>query len=135
MATTRDQERARHAYKCVGDVEEGERAEYKVLVNSLGAAVMRSGLSAALAFIERELDEKKPKAPAANTFFDHLGSAGIPGLKAAGKNVPKLVRELELDDYMLATREVLKLTIWFRRAVQALFADEPSAKPSAGGAA
>ncbi len=114
---TRDQRRALHAYECVKDVPEKERPDYETRVNNLGSTVLRNGLAAALAFLEREKDR-----PAVNRLLEHLASAGIPGLQGVkGADLPGKVRGLELRGYMLATREVLHLAVWFRRAVQATF--------------
>lgn len=107
---TRDQQRAQHAYQCVGKVEENNRKDYKVQVNSFGANVLRSGLAAAVGFLERDK---------ASLFLEHLAGANIPNLEGAGDKFPERVRELPLAEYMLATREALKMALWFRRAVQA----------------
>jgi CRISPR-associated protein Cmr5 len=124
MRRTRDQERALHAYERVGDVGEELQKDYGVLVKGLASAVQRNGLSAAVAFIERE-----KKRPAAKAFLDDLAGglsgAGIAELKGKdGGSLPGAIRKLPLPAYMLATREVLKLAIWFRRAAQATFGDE-----------
>jgi CRISPR-associated protein Cmr5 len=114
---TRDQKRALHAYKCVRDVPAAERKNYKILVNDLGSRVLRSGLAATMAFIERDKSKDAVKL-----FMSHLGGAQIPGLSAKG-DVFEQIRALELDDYMLVTRELLKVVTWFKRAVQAEFQD------------
>jgi CRISPR-associated protein Cmr5 len=115
---TRDQERALHVYDCVTRLDTSLRGDYKVMAKDLGANIMRSGLCAALAFIHRDVKER-----AARAFLDHLTAAmktvGISALGkvARGDELFAAVRELELADYMLVTREMLRLAIWFRRAV------------------
>ncbi|WP_224365789.1 type III-B CRISPR module-associated protein Cmr5 [Hyalangium versicolor] len=112
---TREQLRALHAYQCVERVPEPERSDYGTRVGALGSAVLRNGLAAALAFLEREREK-----PAAHRLLDDLACSGIPGLShVKGKELPGKVRALELRSYMLATREVLHLVVWFQRAVQA----------------
>ena len=119
---TRDQMRAHHAYACVAQVPVAERDDYRVLVHAFGPNVMRSGLAAALTFVERE----KGKRQAADRFLGHLGSAGVPGLEGAGAGVASRVRDwLDTEDYMLATRELLAVSVWLKRAVQAGFPEEP----------
>lgn len=125
---TRDQARAQHAYAMVEKFrkEHDEKLfkKYKSLVNGFGASVMRSGLVAALAFVARNQDKTEVKA-----FAKHLGKAKIPGLQ--GEKIAELIsaaRTLPLDDYMLATREVLRVSIWFRRAVQAAYAEDKAKK-------
>lgn len=120
---TRDQQRAKHAYERVEKVPEKEQNDYKVHVNSFGANILRSGLAAAVGFLERDK---------AWLFLDHMADAGIPNLQVPrdessdkraceerAREFSKRVRELELADYMLATREALKIALWFRRAIQA----------------
>ncbi|MFP2904307.1 type III-B CRISPR module-associated protein Cmr5 [Pyxidicoccus sp. 3LFB2] len=114
---TRDQQRALHAYRCVDRVPEGARADYKTHVNSLGSAVLRSGLAAALAFLQRDREQEAVKL-----LLEHLASARMPGVPLVkGDAFPGEVRALALGDYMLVTREVLQLVVWLRRAVQATF--------------
>lgn len=110
---TRDQQRALHAYGCVEKVDTKERNDYKVQVNSFGANILRSGLAAAVSFLERDKDK-------ALLFLGHLRTAHIPGIDLNSKDsFPEQIRNLKLDAYMLATRETLKVALWFRRAVQA----------------
>ncbi|MDC0741485.1 type III-B CRISPR module-associated protein Cmr5 [Polyangium mundeleinium] len=117
MPRTRDQERALHAYARVkAAVEAGLKDEYKVLVHGLAPTVQRNGLAAAISFIERE----KPRTKAAGRFLDDLAAASLPHLDGRkGDTLPGDIRGLQVPEYMLVTREVLKLAIWFRRAVQA----------------
>ncbi|NTX41316.1 type III-B CRISPR module-associated protein Cmr5 [Myxococcus sp. CA033] len=137
---TREQQRAIRAYEFVTAVPTDLRADYKPRVHGLGASVLRDGLAAALTFLERERDPKENRpleTNAAMRLLDDLakslGDAGLPGLE---KNLrwdalPGKVRELKLEDYMLATRETLRLVVWFRRAVQATFKDEGKGKSHA----
>jgi CRISPR-associated protein Cmr5 len=110
---TRDQARAQHAYTCVSEVAGTEDfASYGSLVNGFGATVMRNGLVAALAFVQRRSDA------AARTFLVHLCRGNIPGM--TGKpDLLQVAIALDVDQYLVATREVLALAVWFRRAVQA----------------
>lgn len=113
---TRDQGRAQRAYTRAGCVAETDRSDYKISVNDLGPNIMRSGLAAAIAFLQRRKDE------AAMQLIDDLGAAGIPGLENTNRHtLPERVRGLDLEAYMLATRETLKVVQWFKRAVQATF--------------
>ncbi len=110
---------ARHAYESVTSVQDGQRKDYEIAVNDLGADVLRSGLAAAMAALERK------RKRGGGLLLDHLAAAGISGLEeATGQNLPDRVRRLELDAYLLATREVLQLATWFRRAVQATSKEE-----------
>jgi len=129
---TREQQRALQVYARVEAASKQSRelrADYKPRVNGLGATVLRDGLAAALTFLERE-----NKNEAAKRVLDDLASclaeARLPELGEGlrGEKLPEKVRELKLDAYMLATREVLRLLVWFRRAVQATFpSDEEGA--------
>jgi CRISPR-associated protein Cmr5 len=115
---TRDQARAQHAYVCVGEAARSQDFEsYTALVNGFGATVMRNGLVAAVAFVRRRSDG------AANAFLGHLSHAGIPGLTGAADLLQEVIA-LDVDQYLIATRETLALAVWFRRAVQASQASE-----------
>jgi len=116
---TRDQERASHAYKSVANVT-GQVKEYKVLVNALGPNVVRSGFAAAIAFLQRTNNVARDQ------FARDLAS-GFPRELQMGSDLTTLsqrVRTMPIEDYMLATREALKLAQWFKRALQAHTVDK-----------
>lgn len=127
MGVLRDQARARHAYACVAKVPVDQRGDYKIAVNAFGAHVIRSGLCAAIAWLQRR------DTNAAGLFLGHLDAAGIRGLPSnSGKSAATFVEKVhavEAADYMIATRDTLALVVWFRRAVQALFAGETESSP------
>jgi CRISPR-associated protein Cmr5 len=115
----RDQQRALHAYEAVARVPKAQREDYRIAVNALGANILRSGLCAAIAAVQRRLDER------GTLLLDHLASARVPGLEGAtAGDFAKCVRELDADEYMIATRELLKVAVWLKRAVQATFGEE-----------
>lgn len=117
---TRDQRRAVFAYERVLDVPVAERDEYRSAVRNLGPLVMRSGLSTALAVLQRNKEDQAIKL-----LFEHLARADIAGLKAeadrAPDELPERARRFSLDETMLATRELLKVVEWLKRAVEASF--------------
>lgn len=117
----RDQNRAAIAYGCVraarDDLKDAWK-DYKIAVDRLGPTVLQNGLVAAFAFLERD----KSKGPVQQLFKD-LAKAGIPGLGTSGDDLPERVRNLDTDEYMLATRETLHVVHWFKRACQALDED------------
>src|SRR5215472_5371843 len=97
----RQQTWALHAYRVVDGVPPEKVDEYRTAVNDLGANVLRGGLAAAVAALQRR---------GAGLVLDHLASAGISGLEdATGKDLPARVRGLDLDEYVIASREVLQL--------------------------
>jgi CRISPR-associated protein Cmr5 len=113
----RDQRRALHAYDSVGMIpkEKEAREDYKIAVNDLGANILRSGLCAALAAVQRLGKRGEP-------LLGHLAAASVPGLEGASANdLARRVRELNADAYMIATREMLQVAVWLKRAVQATF--------------
>ncbi|MFP2925021.1 type III-B CRISPR module-associated protein Cmr5 [Pyxidicoccus sp. 3LG] len=122
---TREQQRAFHAYARVEAVSKDLRAEYKPRVNGLGATVLRDGLAAALTFLERERERGNAADQVLEDLAWCLAQARLPelGERPRGEDLPKWARGLKLDDYMLATRETVRLLVWFRRAVQATFVD------------
>lgn len=115
---TRDQGRALHAYQAVDGVSKEKRKDYKIAVNDLGANILRSGLAAAMAALERLGDRGE-------TLLDHLATADVPGLDGATRDtLPDRVRRLDVDAYMIATREMIAVATWLKRAVQATFGDD-----------
>jgi CRISPR-associated protein Cmr5 len=114
----RDQRRALHAYEAVGKVPKEQQKDYKIAVNDLGANILRSGLCAAIAAVQRLGNRGE-------LLLGHLAAAGLPGLeRAEASNLARRVRELDADAYMIATREMLQVAVWLKRAVQATFGDE-----------
>lgn len=111
----RDQRRALHAYESVGKVPKAQQKDYEIAVNNLGANILRSGLCAAIAAVQR-LGNR------GDLLLGHLATAGVPGLEGAAANdAARRVRELDADAYMIATREMLQVAVWLKRAVQATF--------------
>jgi len=111
----RDQQRAFYAYEAVGNVPTDQRKDYDIAVNDFGANILRSGLCAAIAVVQR-LGNR------GHLLLGHLAAAGVPGLEGAdAKDLARRVRELDADAYMIATREMLQVTVWLKRAVQATF--------------
>ena len=118
----RGQRRALHAYDSVAAVAKEAPQEqqdaYKIAVNDLGANILRNGLCAAIAAVQRLGDRGE-------LLLDHLAAAGVPGLEGvAAKDLAKRVRELDADAYMIATREMLEVAVWLKRAVQATFGED-----------
>lgn len=127
---TRDQSRAFKAYEAVSSVQENDRKDYKIAVHALGAEILQDGLAAAMAGLER----REGRANLLRTHLAEAAKAGlIPGLQKANSsdedlrspvtkdNLPGKVRALDLDGYILATRETLQYVLWLKRAVQAKF--------------
>ncbi len=117
----RDQQRVRHAYECIDTVPDNAQKDYKIAVMGLGATILRNGLSAAMAELER-MYKNTTNDP--RLLLDHLAKAGIPGLAGAtASTLPADIRKLDTDAYMLATRETLQVVLWLKRAVQAKFGE------------
>ncbi len=123
----KDQERARRAYALVERVEDNKQKDYRTTLNALGGNIIRLGLSAALAELQRR--EKLGGKEVLEHLAHVLRQANLPGLgdDLTKDNLVQKVNALNAEDYMLATREVMAHLAWFRRAVQALFKDEEAA--------
>lgn len=114
----RDQRWALHAYEVISKIPKDAQTDYKIAVNDLGAEILRNGLSVALAALERSKDGR------GKALLEHVASAGVTGLAGVtGVQLPRRVRELEVDEYVIATREILQLAAWLKRAAQATFGD------------
>lgn len=117
-AVLRDQARARFAYERAALVPAVERKDYQNAVLAFGADILRVGLLAALAAVQR-LGERGER------LLDDLARAKIPGLEAKnGGELVEKARGLDVDAYMIATRETLAVVAWLRRACQATFDGE-----------
>jgi CRISPR-associated protein Cmr5 len=115
MKPTRDQARAAHAYDIVGKLPRDDVKNFKIVVNSFGATVLKGGLCAAVAWAQRYHD-----AAARDRLLEALGAAGIAGVgRVSAAELPRTIRTLAAEDYMLATRDALAAIVWLRRAVQA----------------
>lgn len=109
----RDQQRALHAYDVVSTIPETERADYKAAVQDFGADILRSGLCGAVAALQRKKERGR-------RLLEHLASASVPGLTNGGATeLPARVRSLDTAAYMLASREMLRVAQWLKRATQA----------------
>jgi CRISPR-associated protein Cmr5 len=114
----RGQRRALHAYHSVAAVPKAQQKDYQIAVNDLGANILRNGLCAAIATVQR-LGER------GRLLLEHIAAAGVLGLEGVAANdVAKRVRELDADAYMIATREMLEVAVWLKRAVQATFGED-----------
>ncbi len=121
---TREQIRAIWAYDAVTRVHSRRECDfdnYRTLINGFGPNIIRSGLVAAFAFVQRYHDKD-----ARTLFLQQLAEgdalAHVPAL-ADSNGAEKLlgnVRKLPADSYMLATREALRLALWLKRAAQAV---------------
>jgi len=115
----RDQQRALHAYQSVDGVPALQRGEYATAVHDLGANLLRSGLCAALAAIQRLGARGAP-------LLQHLATADVPGLAGATpKDLARRARELDAHAYIIATREMIHVAVWLKRAVQATTTEGP----------
>lgn len=124
--TMKDQERARRAYTLVEGVSQGKREDFKISMNGLGANIIRLGLSAALAELQRRKDRGGQEV--LEHLTEVLNEARLPGLgnglsadlRDNDNYLVSRINNLEAEHYMLVTRELMAQISWFRRAVQAL---------------
>lgn len=118
-AQRRDQRWALYAYTEVGQIKDEDRKAYKIAVNDLGSHILRSGLSASLAGLQRK------GKPGGALLLGHLAGARLAGLDGVSKeDLVAEVNKLNVDSYMITTRETLQLVSWLKRAVQATFEGE-----------
>jgi hypothetical protein len=91
--------------------------EYEIAVQSFAAALLRSGMAAAVSVLERSKDREGFKL-----LLQNLASHPLPGIAACEASAwPSMVRELaDVARYMQAMRELVALLGWLRRACRAL---------------
>lgn len=121
---TLEQKRAVTAYACVENIKTNLE-DYKIAVNTFGTTILRSGLSAAFCLVER----KKSQNSMYEKLVAHLCESGFAIGKLNGHGVdilkiPELIRKLELQDYILTTRQILRAVFWLKRATQAYRVDK-----------
>jgi CRISPR-associated protein Cmr5 len=150
LRLTKDQQRAQRAYTQVNPLwnayataraandsalkasAKAQAEKYKTGVRSLGANILRSGLSAAFAELMRRKNDTQ-------LLREHLAQSDIPGLQVCNAdNLFQTANGLAVDAYMLATRETLQVVMWLKRAAEALFdfdGSDHSDETEAGGPA
>lgn len=111
----REQGRAAWAYEAVSGAH-ADRAtwsRYQGVVMGLPVVILRCGLVGALAWLHRQNDAGKEVRR-------QLGTAKVPGLVGGPEELLPRACALPLGPYMVATREVLKLAGWLKRAAQGM---------------
>ena len=110
----REQWRAGFAYEAVSKAHRDQCwSKYQGVVMGLSVVILRCGLVGAVAWLHRQ-------SKAGELVRQQLGEAGVSGLKVGADELLPRVCALGLPQYMVATREVLKVAGWLERAVQAM---------------
>jgi hypothetical protein len=132
----KDQKRALKAYEWVSAAANAEPAapqekplkQYEIAVQSFAAALLRSGFAAAVSLLERNKDRSGYRR-----LLENLADWRLPGIDAqSSAGWPDKVRAIpDVTQYMLATRELILLLNWLRRACRAL-GDEAGPMPGEG---
>ena len=114
----KDQTRALKAYEWAANAKGSKHlGDYEIAVQSFSASLLRSGFSVAVSVLERSKER-----PAFAQLLNNLGAFQLPGLPADTKTPwPERVRGMtDTVKYMQATRELIALMTWLRRACRAL---------------
>lgn len=128
---TRQQQWAKEALKRVEN-QKGKATEskYKTLCMKLPSLLKHSGLVQSLAFM-RARDE------IGKQFCDELAQVyGVPkeGEQSAGEVLQKRAQRAELNEYLVLSRDLIAVSVWFRRFAQAELRDsDGTPTDSAGG--
>ena len=109
-----DQKRALEAYKWAEQAD-AERLldDYETAVQGFAATLLRSGLAAAVATLERNVKDKRDGGRKLLTDLAQYHQSTL-------DLWPGEVRRMDVAAYMLATRELLALLAWLRRACRAV---------------
>lgn len=112
----KDQQRALRAYEWANAAKD-VLGEYEIAVQSFAAALLRSGFAAAVSVLERNKDRSGYQRLLCN-----LACWPLPGIETKlSAEWPAQVRALtDVNQYMRATRELVLLLNWLRRACRAL---------------
>ncbi|MGH7098279.1 MAG: type III-B CRISPR module-associated protein Cmr5 [Stellaceae bacterium] len=127
----KDQQRTLCAYGWADTAkQQGKLDDYEIAVQSFAATLLRSGFAAAVSVLERSADHRDGFA----LLLDNLAFYTLPGIAATmpPSEWPARVRGLaDIGQYMQATRELIALLGWLRRACRALGAEKaPQAEPT-----
>lgn len=99
-------------------VAAGQFKAWKTAAMSFGSEVQRCGLLQAVAFLHRGQD-KNVAMRLTECIRDHLIMVRILASREPREPLLTILRSVSTDEYMMATREVLALSVWLRRATQA----------------
>lgn len=128
---TRQQQWAKETLKRVGN-QKGKATEskYRTLCMKLPSLLKQSGILQSLAFM-RARDE------IGKQFCDELAQVyGVPkeGEQSAGEVLQKRAQRAELNEYLVLSRDLIAVSVWFRRFAQAELRDsDGTPTDSAGG--
>ena len=116
----KDQERALTAYRWAGEAKAANPSlieEYETAVQGFAAALLRSGLAVAVSVLERSANRG-----GFALLLAHLGGWKLPGIDGVpATDWPGRVRLISnVGQYMQATRELVALLSWLRRACRAV---------------
>ena len=120
---TIEQARMKVADSCVEAIVAANQFEaaWSVLPG-FGATVQRCGLLQALAFLQRPTVRQVGNI-VSSRLGGHLREQGMIG--GGNEELIQTVKQLSDASYMLATREVIALSVWLKRAAQAKKAARP----------
>lgn len=104
------------SHKGKTDAEKKEESKYRTLCLKMPALLKQSGVVQALAFIRsRDKDHGKK-------FCDELAEAyGISATdskKSAGETLQDRAQKEELPQYLVLSRDLIEVSVWFRRFAQ-----------------
>jgi CRISPR-associated protein Cmr5 len=125
---TRDQERARAAFKNVASIrdthagDERFRKKYGSTAHALPVLVREAGLAQALAFVDSR--ETEAEAPT-KQLLEHVARTAL------GESRSDLLarsREVGLTGYMYLTQEVLAVCRWYKRFAVSVLGEEQGAE-------
>jgi len=124
MAMTLEQRRMECAYTATRSaLQQSLKSVWATVVMPFGTHVQRQGLLQALAFLERTArasDLNTARSLFVDALQSHLVNRELIEKARASTGLLETVAGLEAWQYMLVTRETLAISLWFKRAAQAL---------------
>ncbi len=110
---TRDQEYAISAYGRVSIVSKNKDYEtYGAMTYKLPILIRKAGLAQALSFVEAKATDSKQ-------IYNSL-LADLKATVGRSENLATLARSVELEDYMLLTKQVMDALLWYQRFAQSI---------------
>ena len=112
---TLEQERAKHAWKCVQEVKDKPFAgDYRNITVKAPSLILTNGLGQTLAFLR-----SKPDRAHFQSLYQHLADWVGSRVQANGDLLDWVVNKANSQQYRLGTTEALALLQWLKRFAEA----------------
>ncbi len=105
-------------------MDDGQAGKYKTVCKKAGSLVRNSGLMQAMAFLKARGQRQAEHHH--QTLLDHIKDEliGLGCIPPATNDITDYIRTTSLSNYMIHTRQILKLLNWHKRLADTLILQE-----------